>query len=233
MKKNKILKIFIAIILLVNIEISVIAATTGVVNVDTVRVRAKATTDSGIVVLVSIGDKVTITGEEGDWYKVQAKDENGKNKTGYIRKDLLTVDGETATINPDNNVDAKPVENNNDNKEEQKIDNNIDTESETPVEEVPTTNEQPVDEEEQTNESGAVTTKKDKTIDTIKASKNLSKGKTMQLEGNTKIKILPSANSSNIEELQAGTEVKVLEVINSWCRIETTEGECGWVRIDQ
>ena len=62
MRKNKILKTFIAIILLISLETAAIAAGAGVVNVDTVRVRKKATTDSGIVVLVSIGDKITIIG---------------------------------------------------------------------------------------------------------------------------------------------------------------------------
>ena len=54
----------------------------------------------------------------------------------------------------------------------------------------------------------------------------------MQLTSATKIKILPSANSSNIAELQANTEVTIIEVINSWCRIEAGENT-GWVRIDQ
>ena len=71
-------------------------------NVETVRVREKATTDSDIVELVSIGDKITITGEEGNWYKVKV----GK-VTGYIRKDLLTVDGKTTEVTGNkNNNDA-------------------------------------------------------------------------------------------------------------------------------
>ena len=60
MKINKVLKILLSIVILINIGTSAIAATTGVVNKDTVRVRSKATTESGIVALVSIGDKVTI-----------------------------------------------------------------------------------------------------------------------------------------------------------------------------
>ena len=98
MKKNKILKIFVAIALLISIETSAIAATTGVVNVETVRVREEATTDSDIVKLVSIGDKITITGEEGNWYKVKV----GK-VVGYIRKDLLTVDGEIVKVDDEEN----------------------------------------------------------------------------------------------------------------------------------
>ena len=92
MKKNKIFSIFI-IILLLSVGTSVIAAT-GVVNTETVRVREEATTNSDIVALVSIGDKVTILGEENNWYKVKVKDQDGDTVNGYIRNDLLTVDGE-------------------------------------------------------------------------------------------------------------------------------------------
>ena len=260
MKKNKLLKIFITAILLISIQISVIASATGVVNTDTVRVRAKATTESSIVALVSIGDKITITGEEGNWYKVKAKDEDGEIKTGYIRKDLLTVDGDiSAIISNENNEDnkEKPVENNNENdtennqekpsennsgntqeqptennnNAEQPDENNNSSEGEEPSEtEEPTNNEQTPG--ETTNENIPTTNVKNKTISTIKRTSSLSEGNKIQLTQNTKIKILPSANSSNIAELQANTEATVLEVINSWCRIET-EGACGWVRIDQ
>lgn len=213
MKKNKILKIFIAIILLISLETVAIAATTGVVNVDTVRVREEATTDSDIVELVSIGDKITITGEEGNWYKVKV----GK-VTGYIRKDLLTVDGKVTPTEepeePDSTTTEPPVQTEEPNNNEDK---------ETPGE-VPT---------EQPTENYDVTVERnDTTISTIKNTGNLSVGKTLKLNQETKIKILPSANSCNIAKLPANTEVTVLEVINSWCRIETGE-YAGWVRIDQ
>lgn len=220
MKTSKIIKIFIAIVLLISIETSVIATSTGVVNVDTVRVREKATTDSEIVELVSIGDKVTITGEEGNWYKVKV----GK-VAGYIRKDLLTVDGKVTEETPteNNNTQVTPADNNNSTTEN------------------PTTGENTNENKDALGgENGAElpienisTEKNDKAISTIKAGGNLSAGKKVQLTEETKIKILPSANSGNIAKLQANTEVTVLEVINKWCRIETAEGACGWVRIDQ
>ena len=237
MRKNKILKIFMIILLLVSLEASVIAASIGVVNKDTVRVRAKATTDSGIVALVSIGDKVTIIGEDGDWYKVKAKDEDGDMKTGYIRKDLLNVDGKTSTVTP-----TEPEENKEQDEPEKPVDesNNSSGENEKIKEEIP---EEPSDNEETPVEGSegeitkqpaeTVVERNDISIDTIKKSANLSDGSKLQLTENTKIKILPSANSRNIVELQANTEVTILEIINSWCRVENAEGACGWVRIDQ
>ena len=263
MKTNKILKILISIVILISVGTSVIAATTGVVNVDTVRVRSKATTESGIVALVSIGDKVTIIEEEGNWYKVKAKDQDGNMKTGYIRKDLLTVKGKVTTEETPSKVEEpteKPIENPTEQPTETPVEKPVEQSPETSVEkpaDTPAENgEKPVEngesnEDTTPNEIGDtsvgeqgqttqeptdvsnVIEKNDTTIDTIKRTANLSAGKKIQLTKNTKIKILPLANSSNIAEIQANTEVTVLEVINRWCRIETTEGECGWVRIDQ
>lgn len=244
MKKNKILKIFVAIVLLISLETSAIAATTGVVNTDTVRVRNKpSTSNSKIVTLVSIGDKITITGEDGDWYKVKVD-----GVVGYIRKDLLTVDGKITEIKeePEKNETngQKPSEN------KPTIENPTQSEKleevpgETVGQETPVEDEIPQDEitsdGETANEgitgdtvsNGVEVKDGDKTISTIKVAEGVSAGAKVQLTSETKIKILPSANSSNIAELQANTEVTILEVINSWCRIEAGEN-IGWVRIDQ
>ncbi len=198
MKKSKLLKIFIIAILLINIELYTIAATTGIANSGTVRVRQKPTTDSEIVELVSIGDKVTITGEEGNWYQVKVG-----RVTGYIRKDLLTVDknanapseGEVSTNNPTENPTENPPEKPNEN-------------------------------------INVISDPNDKTISVMKVGAKPSVGQKINLTQEIKIKILPSANSSNIAKLQANTEVTVLETMNSWCRIEAGENT-GWVRIDQ
>lgn len=234
MGKNKILKIFIAIILLISIETSVIAATIGIVNTDTARVRNKpSTSNSKIVTLVSIGDKITITGEENNWYKVKV---NGM--VGYIRKDLLTVDGKTTEIKEEPNeqkpsenkpITEKPIQNENPEKVPEET-----IGQDTPVEnEIPTSGE--VVNEGTTGETssdGKEVENGDKKISTIKLSEGVSVGAKIKLTDDTKIKILPSANSSNIAELQANTEVTIIEVINRWCRIEAGEN-IGWVRIDQ
>lgn len=224
MKKNKILKTLIAIILLISLEAVAIAATTGVVNVDTVRVRKKATTDSDIVELVSIGDKITITGEEGNWYKVKV----GK-VTGYIRKDLLTVEGKVTTPEETDSTEAQPPV---------QTEETDSTTTQPPVQtEEPNNNGDKetsgeVSEEKPLENSDVTIEKNNKTISTIKKTGNLSAGNKIKLNQETKIKILPSANSSNIAKLAAETEVTVLEVINRWCRIEAGE-YAGWVRIDQ
>ena len=45
------------------------------------------------------------------------------------------------------------------------------------------------------------------------------------------IKILPSINSANIAKVENGTQITVVEIINDWCHIETTEFS-GWARVD-
>lgn len=59
---------------------------TGIVNVETAKVREKASTSSGVIGFLDYDDKVTITAEEGEWYKVTASD-----ASGYVNKKLITV----------------------------------------------------------------------------------------------------------------------------------------------
>jgi hypothetical protein len=58
----------------------------GVVKVETAKIREKASTSSNVVDFLDYGDKVTITAEEGDWYKITFE-----NISGYVSKSLLTV----------------------------------------------------------------------------------------------------------------------------------------------
>lgn len=58
---------------------------TGVVNVDTARVREEP--DGKMVGLVDLNDKVEILAEEGDWYKVNVDE----YKNCYIAKRLVTI----------------------------------------------------------------------------------------------------------------------------------------------
>lgn len=67
-------------------------ATNGRVNQETVRMRKEASTESSIVTLISLNEEVEVLSEEGEWYKIKYK-----NYTGYVRKDMLNVDGKTET----------------------------------------------------------------------------------------------------------------------------------------
>ena len=58
---------------------------------DIVNIREEASTDSEVIMIVNVNTKLTVIGEEGDWYKV----ETSKGEA-YVSKDLLS-DEETTT----------------------------------------------------------------------------------------------------------------------------------------
>lgn len=93
--------------------------TTGYVSASTsANVRAKATTDSSIVTILTRNTAVTITGEEGDFYKIQYRDYEG-----YISKDLISDSPVTTTSR--SGIDRTEKSNHTDNKEEQKETQNV------------------------------------------------------------------------------------------------------------
>lgn len=84
-------------------------ATNGKVNQETVRMRKEASTESSIVTLISLNEEVEVLSEEGEWYKIKYK-----NYTGYVRKDMLNVDGKTETevvqnTNTENTTSSKEI----------------------------------------------------------------------------------------------------------------------------
>lgn len=59
---------------------------TGIVNVETAKVREKADKSSKVLGFLDYNDKITITAEEGEWYKFTEKE-----ISGYVHKTLVTV----------------------------------------------------------------------------------------------------------------------------------------------
>lgn len=221
MKKRKLFIIFIILVFILSYHISSIAVIKGTVNTETVRVREEATTDSDIVKLVSIGEKITITGDSGNWYKVKVD-----NITGYIRKDLLDLEQEFQNSTGKND---EPVDNNND---KENVDSNLDKGN------AGNENIDANDNEDNNKntflENPSVIMGEDKIISTIILDQEeLIIGAKKKLGSEVKLKILPLANSNNILTVAADTEVTIVEIVNSWCKVETPKGENGWIRIDQ
>ena len=124
-KLRKVILMILIYIGLILVNTNVFAAT-GTTTESTTRLREAATTESSTVTLISINQKVDILSEEGEWYKVKYVT-NGKTLTGYIRKDMLSVEGEATTL--DTNTEAQEnsqEETNNEqqNQEEVKKENN-------------------------------------------------------------------------------------------------------------
>ena len=67
---------------------STTASGTGTVRGTSVRIRSGPSTSHSILDIVNTGDTLTVTGEDGDWYKVSRSD-----GTGYIYKTYLSLSG--------------------------------------------------------------------------------------------------------------------------------------------
>lgn len=61
----------------------------GIVNVETAKVRASADKSAKVLGFLDYNDKITITAEEGEWYKFTEKD-----ISGYVHKTLITIKNE-------------------------------------------------------------------------------------------------------------------------------------------
>ena len=83
-------------------------ATTGKANQETIRIRKEATTNSGIVTLISLNEEVEILSEEGEWYKVKYK-----TYSGYIRKDMLNVENASQNVTENKTTENTGTENTN------------------------------------------------------------------------------------------------------------------------
>lgn len=82
-------------------------ASTGIVTTDTLRLREEPSTESSILTLLSIDDKVEIIGEEDNgWYKVQSGDYIGYVAAQYINV-LTETNGSNINTNTSTNKDTE------------------------------------------------------------------------------------------------------------------------------
>ena len=58
----------------------------GIVNVETAKVRAESNLKAKVIGFLDYNDEITITAEEGDWYKM-----TNEEITGYVNKSLVTI----------------------------------------------------------------------------------------------------------------------------------------------
>ncbi len=154
-----------------------LAVSTGKVSVETANLRETADENAKILELLSNNDSVEVIEKTGEWYKVKAK-----GITGYVRQDLITVNGE---------VDK----------------NNTTTKNETAE---PSTTNSEVEQKIETEE------------------KEIELGKQKVVE-NTKLKIVPIINATDIIELKKDQEVNVIEIMNGWVCVEAGTTK-GWIR---
>ena len=165
----------IATLFFINISL---AANTAKVNVETANLREEANSDSKILEQLSLNQEVEILEKGDEWSKVKA---NGI--TGYIRGDLITINGEE----------------------------NVAEQAETSVEE-----------NKENVQSGETV---------VNQEKETGETKKIVVE-DTKLKIVPSINATEIIEVKKDQEVTITETINDWVCIQT-ETTKGWIRNDK
>ncbi len=122
--------IALASLLFINISF---AANTGKIIVDTAKLREQPNTDSKVLELIAIDEKVEILENQDNWYKVQYK-----KMVGFIRSDLIQMENEENknVINSTNSTETNNTENQNTNNTETTLSENTTVEtSVTPVEE--------------------------------------------------------------------------------------------------
>lgn len=162
------------------------ATNTGKVSVETANLRETADENAKILELLAINEEVEVMEKVGDWYKVKTK-----GITGYLRQDLITVNGEV--------------------KEENVTQNNE-------------TTEQPAQDQNSTQPEKEIQPR----LDMGTEEKELELGKQKVVE-NTKLKIVPVINATDIIEVKKDEEVNVIEIINDWACVETQTTK-GWIR---
>ena len=212
--KNNTKIIIIIIVFLLGIILTNInsLASSATITVETARLREEATTDSRILEMISVGEKVEIIEKTGEWYQVEY---NGI--TGYLRQDLLQVEGEENNSTVENQV--------NENNNAQNNETTPPTENTTTEENNQTANNNTVE----TNTQGQETGNQISTTENNAGERTLGE---YQISQDTNIKILPLINAKNIGEVKKDENVEVTEIINDWVYIET-ENVNGWIRYDE
>lgn len=160
----------IATLFFINISL---AANTAKVNVETANLRETADSESKILEQLSLNQEVEVIEKGNEWCKVKVD-----GITGYIKEDLITINGEINTAEQTETSTEEKVEN--------------------------------VQNEETTLNQEERETKKIVVED-------------------TKLKIVPSINATEIIEVKKDQEVTITETINGWVCIQT-ETTKGWIR---
>lgn len=167
----------ISLVSLLFINIS-LAANTGTINVDVANLRETADAESTILEQISLNQEVEILGEEGDWYQVKYN-----QITGYVSKELVTVNSNPQATEENNQVNENKQENQN------------------------------------TTEENKVSTE-EITVGEYKISED------------TKLKLVPSINATDVVEVKKDEMVTVTELMNGWACVETQTTR-GWLRKDK
>ena len=206
------------------------AADTAKVSVETARLRKEASEDSTILELISLGEEVEILGQSGNWYQVEYK-----GITGYLRNDLIQVDGETQsngseTATSGETVDTSATAQNNTqtgNEAGTTSENNPQAENANNL--AGTENTESTEPQNTTGEQANGDTTTTGTTDTTENEEDLT-GK-YQFTQDVEIKITPLINSLTVSSVKSGDTIEIQDKVNDWVLV-SNENIQGWARFN-
>ena len=206
------------------------AADTAKVSVETARLRKEASEDATILELISLGEKVEILGQSGNWYQVEYK-----GITGYLRNDLIQVDGETQsngseTATSGETVDTSATAQNNTqtgNEAGTTSENNPQAENANNL--TGTENTESTEPQNTTGEQANGDTTTTGTTDTTENEEDLT-GK-YQFTQDVEIKITPLINSLTVSSVKSGDTIEIQDKVNEWVLV-SNENIQGWARFN-
>ena len=182
---------------------NIVLAETKEINTAT-RVRKEASVDSKIVTVLYPGNDVEVLSKDGEWSKIKRGDYIGYVKTEYL-KELEDKDDESEINNTKKNEVKNEIKNEvkNEVKKDEKIENKV-------------------------SENTSNTTVSDASSVVEEVVKTLPENKVAILI-KTELNILPNFFSKNILDLDAGTELELIDTMNNWYKVRTSEGREGWI----
>ena len=206
------------------------AADTAKVSVETARLRKEASEDSTILELISLGEEVEILGQSGNWYQVEYK-----GITGYLRNDLIQVDGETQSNGSETATSGETVDTSATAQNNTQTGNEVGTTSENnPQAEnannlAGTENTESTEPQNTTGEQANGDTTTTGTTDTTENEEDLT-GK-YQFTQDVEIKITPLINSLTVSSVKSGDTIEIQDKVNDWVLV-SNENIQGWARFN-
>lgn len=220
---NKKLKIGLTILaLIISIISTKVYAATGKVNQETIRMRKEASTDSSIVTLISLNEDVEVISEEGEWYKIKYK-----TYTGYVRKDMLDVEGKADSASSNNTPNNETNSTKNTLAENATTGNSEANNTENAQSENNETTTENKEAENITNETVASTTENENTNTSEESKNTIQIGYTGTITSKLELKLVPSITSSNINTIEENSSITIKDIMNKWSYVEA-EGKAGW-----
>ena len=180
---------------------NIVLAETKEINTAT-RVRKEASTDSKIVTVLYPGNDVEVLSKDGEWSKIKRGEYTGYVKTEFL-KELEDKDNESEINNTTKNEVKNEIKN--EVKQEDKLENKVSE-----------------------NTSNTNTTNSDASNIVEEVVQTLPENKVAILI-KTELNILPNFFSKNILDLDAGTELEIIDTMNNWYKVRTSEGREGWI----